>query len=101
MNNTLELAKEICRRLLITDNEQILCVERILANTIALSHYRVSERKDDLKKEMIEKLVALLSGFVSEIKEISDKPEKYNEKMEEIRLLINEKLEAPSGLSAH
>lgn len=79
-----ELITLVCNRLKISDPLQKECVTKILYNAFALSEHH----KPGLNQVRVIKLFALINGFISEIKLITDDPLRYDDKLKEIKNLL-------------
>jgi Tfp pilus assembly ATPase PilU len=84
MSSLNDLAAIICQRLEVSDENQKRCITNILSDTIAFSDYV----KGGLDETRLEHLVKLISGFVTEIKNITKGPEYFDEKLNKIKELV-------------
>ena len=87
MGELSDLTLLICERLDIAEQNQVRCIRNIIGDTIAFSDYR----RDNLNEDRLDKLIKVVSGFISEIKAITDDPMNYWKRLEELRLLIKNK----------
>ena len=84
MGDLSDLTDLICKRLEIVEENQKRCVRHILGDTIAFSDYR----RDNLNEDRLDKLVNLVSGYINEIRDITDHSDSYDQRLSEFREIL-------------
>lgn len=84
MGDLTDLTDLICKRLEIVEENQKRCVRHILGDTIAFSDYR----RDNLDEDRLDKLVNLVSGFINEIRDVTDNPNSYGQRLTKLREIL-------------